>query len=381
MNKKSWLRSALVLPLFLLAGVPAAADTPPPMSANVIMTDAGFNPASVTIQPGGSVTWINQGQNVHNAASLGGAPLPFNTPGLGPGASTSLSFGVPGQYWYTSAPDCVSGSVMGFPCAISFLVNVTSPSVMATSAAATAAAVPPTPTPTATPIPANLPQPIQNVYIDDTGISPPSVTIALYGQVLFTNQGFNVHSATAQGNSTWQGFDTGGLSRGQVAYIGFSQPGTFQYTSAPDCLNGNLNPDYKCGPYTIVVSSQALPSGPTTVPTAAPTAIPALAAPNPNTQVVLDDTGFHPNVLNIKAGQTVTWIAQGTQVHTVTSDASYVPAFDSGGMNPGQTFSVTFSSPGSFGYHSQTDATYFTDAGCGCTAANYLMRGTVAVSP
>ena len=141
MNTQRWSRLLLTLPLLLLAGlfgVPAAADTPPPMSATVVMNDTGFSPAAVTIQPGGSVSWTNQGHNVHSATAIGGAPLPFNTGGLGPNQSKSLTFGLPGTYYYTSEPDCKSGNVLIFPCSISFLITVTNASVQATSAAATA---------------------------------------------------------------------------------------------------------------------------------------------------------------------------------------------------------------------------------------------------
>ncbi|HVB09011.1 MAG TPA: hypothetical protein VNM16_01445, partial [Bacillota bacterium] len=63
-------------------------------------------------------------------------------------------------------------------------------------------------------------------------------------------------------------------------------------------------------------------------------------------------------------------------------DPGYLPAFDSGGLNTGQSFSVTFPNPGSFTYHSQTDvANYFTDAGCGCVAPNYSFHGRINVTP
>lgn len=371
----------IALPLLLVAGVPASADTPPPVSASVIMTDTGYNPPAVTIQPGGSVSWTNQGANVHTATTIGGAPLPFNTGGVGPGQSTSLSLGVPGKYYYTSSTDCLNGVYYpSFPCSGSFLIEVTSASVVATSAAATATAAPSTPTPTATLVPSNLPQPSANVTITDEGISPATATIALNGSVTFINQSTNVHTATRPGTATDPGFDTGGLAQGQIMTIGFSQAGTFSYTSAPDCLNGNKTPGFDCGPYDIVVSPVALPQ-PTSVPTAAPTAVPALAAPNPNTSINIDDaSGFTPSTLNIKAGQTVTWTNKGSEVHTVTSNSGYLPAFDSGGLSTGQSFSTTFSTPGSFSYHSQTDVTYSNSSSCNCVVTTYLFNGLINVT-
>jgi hypothetical protein len=85
---------------------------------------------------------------------------------------------------------------------------------------------------------------------------------------------------------------------GKLGNIGFSTPGTFSYSSAPDCLNGNSTPGFNCGPYTVVVSDVVLPgpAGPTATPV--PTAISALAAPAANTAISIDDArGFTPSTL------------------------------------------------------------------------------------
>src|SRR5439155_15352035 len=98
----------LTLPLLLL-GAPSAAAQTSPTSATVTMTDSGFTPSGVTVQPGGSVTWINRSQYVHTATSVGGAPLAFTTGGVGPGETMSIGFGIPGNYYYTSSTDCQNG--------------------------------------------------------------------------------------------------------------------------------------------------------------------------------------------------------------------------------------------------------------------------------
>jgi plastocyanin/chitodextrinase len=54
----------------------------------------------------------------------------------------------------------------------------------------------------------------------------------------------------------------------------------------------------------------------------------------------------------IQIGDTVVWTNNSPSVQTVTSDTGM---FDSGRLNPGQTFSFTFNSPGSYGYHSAAD--------------------------
>jgi LPXTG-motif cell wall-anchored protein len=72
-------------------------------------------------------------------------------------------------------------------------------------------------------------------------------------------------------------------------------------------------------------------------------AAPALAA-----SVSAVDFRFVPSTITISAGETVTWTNNGQSPHTVTGGS-----FDSGNLNPGQTYSHTFSSAGTFPYHCQ----------------------------
>ncbi len=71
---------------------------------------------------------------------------------------------------------------------------------------------------------------------------------------------------------------------------------------------------------------------------------------SPNT-VVMSGTSFGPSSLTIKKGTAVTWQnasgAYGT-THTATSDSG---AFDTGGIPPGGSKSITFSVAGTFPYH------------------------------
>ncbi len=93
--------------------------------------------------------------------------------------------------------------------------------------------------------------------------------------------------------------------------------------------------------------------------------------PPPNTVYIdgLESPFFTPDVLNIKAGTTVTFVNTDGNTHTVTSvkpgttDAD--GTFDSGFLKLGKTFTFTFNNPGTYEYicmiHSQ-------------------MRGTIVVS-
>jgi plastocyanin len=75
-----------------------------------------------------------------------------------------------------------------------------------------------------------------------------------------------------------------------------------------------------------------------------------------------DPYRFQPSVLTIPAGTTVTWTNTASVVHTVTDDPSKafnsadaaLPAgaqpWDSGGISPGQTYTQTFTTPGTYQY-------------------------------
>lgn len=75
---------------------------------------------------------------------------------------------------------------------------------------------------------------------------------------------------------------------------------------------------------------------------------PTLPNPNQNT-VVIRMMLFSPSVLTITSGTTVTWTNnEDTTPHTVTSDTGL---WDSGTLEPSQSFSRTFSVPGRYAYH------------------------------
>ncbi|MDE3088982.1 MAG: cupredoxin domain-containing protein [Chloroflexota bacterium] len=122
---------------------------------------------------------------------------------------------------------------------------------------------------------------------------------------------------------------------------------------------------------TPVPTAAATPSAsasPTPV-AAAPT--PVTAAPTPAkiaAKIVQPDPGalswtFDPQALTVRVGDTVTWTNMGSLVHTVTADDG---SFDSGNLNPGDSWSFTFVKAGTFAFH--------------CTPHPW-MKGTITVQP
>lgn len=75
---------------------------------------------------------------------------------------------------------------------------------------------------------------------------------------------------------------------------------------------------------------------------------PAAATLDAVHSVALKNSRFNPNLLFIKAGDTVVWTNQDMILHTVTA---YEGSFDSGNLPPGATFTWTSTSPGVVPYH------------------------------
>lgn len=79
--------------------------------------------------------------------------------------------------------------------------------------------------------------------------------------------------------------------------------------------------------------------------TLAPAALPSPVAAATHA-VEIGDGFFGPAALTVAVGDTVTWTNADDSPHTVTADG----AFDSGNVDPGTTFSFTFTTAGTYTY-------------------------------
>jgi plastocyanin len=98
-------------------------------------------------------------------------------------------------------------------------------------------------------------------------------------------------------------------------------------------------------------SDYSSPSTPT--PTPSPTPAPAAggaasAITIPRGAEVLGNRAFMPDDLETTVGTTVTWTNTDSVAHTSTSNGS---GWNSGTIAPGQAFSFTFQTAGTFAYH------------------------------
>lgn len=91
------------------------------------------------------------------------------------------------------------------------------------------------------------------------------------------------------------------------------------------------------------------------LPVSVPTG--ALAAGSTATVVIKEDSftpqvyTFNPPLLTVSPGTTVTWVNSGALYHTVTMKASSTGDSFNVGLEPGQSFSYTFTATGAVVYH------------------------------
>lgn len=72
----------------------------------------------------------------------------------------------------------------------------------------------------------------------------------------------------------------------------------------------------------------------------------ATAAPH---RIVIDDFAFAPRALIVAPGTTVTWTNRDEEIHTVVSADGH-KAFKSPPLDTGDSFTVTFTTPGTYRY-------------------------------
>jgi len=81
----------------------------------------------------------------------------------------------------------------------------------------------------------------------------------------------------------------------------------------------------------------------------------APASPQPSAgsgnAITIKNFAFDPPALTVKAGTEVTWTNQDSAPHTIVSDTGSPEAFTSRSFSTGQSYSFTFTRPGTYPYH------------------------------
>ncbi len=65
--------------------------------------------------------------------------------------------------------------------------------------------------------------------------------------------------------------------------------------------------------------------------------------------VNIENFRFSPSIININAGDKITWVNQDSALHTVTSDNGN--ELNSNSLSDGESYSHTFNIPGEYNYH------------------------------
>ena len=337
---------------------PTASPAPSaPATASVSILDRSFSPTTVTIAPGGTVSWTNQSGRDHTATGTG-----FDSGVLDGGGRFSNTFPSTGTFAYiceihaemrasvTVAAGAGAGTAQTTPPPAA---PAPSDPVATPPAAASPRTQDPAPSGTATAV-------RHNVVLVDYAFRPTSVSARVGDSVVWTNQGQAPHTATATGT-----FDTGMFRAREQRTTTLRTAGTFTFgcTVHPEMTGVLTVATAAGGPAPAASSGSSATPGSTAAalgdpaPPTTPTA-PAEEVTPETAEVSVIDFAFEPGTTRLGLGGTVTWRHTGVAPHTVTALDS---TFDSGLLQSGGTFSRRFDQPGTFryvcAYHPQMEGT------------------------
>lgn len=206
------------------------AGAPAPATASVSMKGSVFTPTTVTIRPGGTVTWVNDDAVMHTVTAGDGS---FDSGIMAKGATFVRTFPKAGTYQYTCSlhPGMDGTVVVAATASAARAAAPAAPTKATTPKVAPAPSATPStsPAPPAAPAPKSGSGPIKaSVEMRDNVFAPANLTIPVGSTVTFTNTGKLPHTATAQDKS----FDSGIIPPGGTWSTTFTKVGTFKY----DCI-------------------------------------------------------------------------------------------------------------------------------------------------
>ena len=295
-------------------GNPTQPPPAAPSAASVSIVDRAFSPASISVAPGGTVTWTNNDDRGHTATADNGA---FASPTLSGGGRFSHVFPTPGTFAYFCELHPEMRGVV---------------SVGQGGGGGGGAPVPPPP-PGPGPSGPSAPSGPASVSIVDSAFNPQSLEVAVGTTVNWVNNGRARHTATADNGA----FDSGNLSAGGRFSHTFTTEGSFSYFCA-------IHPEMKG---VVNVGAAAAGAPPAPPPPDGPTAAAAGDAKVMSATVNMKDYRFDPEHLTVGVGAEVTFKHDGRAPHTATAEDG---SFDTGELDNGGTFTHTFGNVGTYEY-------------------------------
>ena len=340
------------------AGSPAR---PAPATASVAILDRSFSPTTVTVAPGGTVSWANQSDRDHTVTGPG-----FDSGVLGGGGRFSHTFPSAGTFTYICELHSEMRASVTVAAGTDSAQPGPSPAAPAASSPAPAAPAPggsasPSTQPQTPPAAGTAAAKRHDVVLVDYAFRPTSISARVGDSVVWTNQGRAPHTATAAG-----AFDTGMFRAGEQRTTPLRTTGTFAFACAvhPE-MTGVLTVAPAAGGSPLAASPGSSAPPPQSAAVAAGSPTPTTTATDPveaaapeTAEVSVVDFAFEPGTVRLGVGGTVTWRHTGVAPHTVTAPDS---SFDSGLLQSGDTFSHRFDQAGTFqyvcAYHPQMEGT------------------------
>ena len=203
-----------------------AAGAAAPASSSVSMKGSVFTPKSVTIRPGGKVTWINDDSVVHTVTADDGS---FDSGVIATGGRHEHTYAKAGTYGYKCSyhPGMEGTVVVATTTGSAGAAKATRTTAPVASARISTAAATAFPTPAASQ--AKGSRAINaSVEMRDNLFAPANVTVPVGSTGTFTNTGKLPHTATAADKS----FDSKIVAPGGKWSTTFTKTGTFKY----DCI-------------------------------------------------------------------------------------------------------------------------------------------------
>src|SRR5215217_7785694 len=111
---------------------------------------------------------------------------------------------------------------------------------------------------------------------------------------------------------------------------------------------------------------------------------PTAGAQGKTMTVSIKNFAFNPPNATVAPGTTVTWVNNDQTAHTATA-TDPARAFDSGTLQPGQSYSFTFDKPGTYAYHCNIHpdmtATVTVSGASGSSSGSASASSSVTTSP
>jgi plastocyanin len=301
-------------------------ETEPAAELGISIVDFAFDPATAEVTVGTIVTWTNDDAAPHTVTSDDGA---FDSGRLEPGESFSFTFEEAGSFPYhcdihlsmTASIEVAEGEAETEAEDEDAGADEETDEE-ATDEEATAEEE------DAGDEEAEAPQELA-ISIADFAFDPATAEVAVGTTITWTNDDAAPHTVTSDDGA----FDSGTLDPGGSFSFTFEEAGSFAY-------HCDIHPSMTAS--VEVAEAEAEESE-----EAEEAEDEAEEAPEEIT-ISIADFAFDPATAEVAPGTIVTWVNDDAAPHTVTSDDG---AFDSGRLEPGDSFEFTFDEPGSFPYH------------------------------